>query len=280
MRAVLLSILPITLLFSACLENSTGLSGGEGLEIRVRVTGGIAGVDFTLLVDGVRGVVFGESCVNGCDFQDGALLHGLTGDQMAYLSDLFTDAGIHALDGTDFGEECCDQFYYEVIYEDGAGTSTVQGSSEKFPPSLLQAVGAVSGFAWGVYPIVVDHETEPFLWPHDLAMVESRSIEGDHLTLRVSYPGGCAVHHLDLVAFGGWMESSPVQIQAFLSHDANGDQCEAWITRDMTFDLKPLKRAYQESYGVGEPGGSTIVILFNPEPSSSSLAQHRLEYVF
>ncbi len=280
MRAALLSILPITLLLSACLENSTGLAGEEDLEIRVRVTGGFAGVDYTILVDGVRRAVIGEECLNGGDFGAGQTLHGLSRDQVAYLSGLFLDAGVHTLNGTDFGVECCDQFHYEVRYEEENGTSTVQGSSELLPPSLLQAVVAVSGFASGVYPIVVDQGTDSSSWAMDFAVVEAPSVQGDYLTLRVSYSGGCAVHHLDLVAFGGWMESSPVRIQAFLSHDANGDQCEAWITRDVTFDLRPLKRAYQESYGVGEPGGSTIVILFNPEPSSSSLAQHRLEYVF
>ena len=280
MRAALLSMIPITLLLSACLENSTGLAGGDDPEIRVRVTGGFAGVDYTILVDGGRRAVIGEECLNGCDFGAGQTLHGLSRDQVAYLSGLFLDAGVHALNGTDFGVECCDQFHYAVTYEDESGTSTVQGSSELLPPSFLQAVVAVSGFASGVYPIVVDQGTDPSSWAMDLALVEAPSFEGDYLILRVSYSGGCAVHHLDLVAFGGWMESFPVQIQSFLSHDANGDQCEAWITRDMTFDLKPLKQAYQESYGVGEPGGSTVVILFRHQPSFSSLFQYHLEYVF
>ncbi len=280
MRTALFSFFSILLLISGCLESSTGLSGGDDLEIRIRVTGGFAGVDYTILVDGDRRVVIGEECLNGCDFGAGQTLHGLSRDQVAYLSGLFLDSGVHALNGTDFGVECCDQFHYEVTYEDEAGTSTVQGSSELLPPSLLQAVVAVSGFASGVYPIVVDQGTDPSAWAHDLVLVEAPSVEGDYLTLRVSYSGGCVAHHLDLVAFGGWMESSPVQIQAFLSHDANGDQCEAWITRDITFDLKPLKQAYQESYGVGEPGGSTVVILVHHQPSFSSQFQYHLEYVF
>jgi hypothetical protein len=76
------------------------------------------------------------------------------------------------------------------------------------------------------------------------------------------------------------MESFPVQVRAFLSHDGKKDPCDAIVTRALSFDLRPLKRAYQESYGVGDPGSTTLVIdLANPV-SSSSLSSFRLEYVF
>jgi hypothetical protein len=77
------------------------------------------------------------------------------------------------------------------------------------------------------------------------------------------------------------MESFPVQTRAFFSVDGNGQVCTTdYVTRNVSFDLKPLERAYQEAYGVSEPGTTTLVILLDPRPSLSSLAYHTLEYVF
>jgi len=279
MRNVFLFSL-VLLSSTGCLESSTGPAGSGEARIRLHVTGGFAGADYTVFVDGPGGTVVGESCLNLCDFQDGDILHTLSRDQSAYLAGLFLDAGIHSLNGTDFGNECCDQFHYDLTYEDGAGTSTVKGSSEALPGALREAVSQVQALASGTLPIVVDHQTEPDKWPQDNVAIDELEILGDRMEMRVSYGGGCAVHDLKAVAWGGWMESFPVQVRAFLSHDAKGDPCDAFITRDVSFDLGPLKLAYEESYGVGDPGTTTLIInLANPD-WSSSLSGYVLEYVF
>jgi len=280
MKTALTSILALCLLLSACLEGAVGPVMDGDPEIRLHVTGGFAGVDYTILVDGPQREVVGESCVNGCDFEDGQILHGLTGGQVASLAGSFLDAGIHDLNGTDFGNQCCDQFNYDLSYMDRTGTSNVRGTSEGIPQDLRDAIGVVAGFASGVYPIVVDQSTDRGVWPSDPFVMDEIAIQGDHLSLRASHGGGCAAHHFDLVAFGGWMESNPVQTRVFLSHDGNGDMCEAWLQRRLTFDLTPLKKAYQKSYGVGDPGTTTLIISLDGSGSPSSMAWIPLEYVF
>jgi hypothetical protein len=275
------SLVVLPLLLSGCLGSSTGPAGSGAARIRLHVTGGFAGVDYTLYVNGPGGTVVGESCVSGCDFEDGAILETLSRDQAAYLAGLFIDAGIHAADGTDFGVQCCDQFHYELVYQDGDGTSSVSGSSEALPPDLRDAVSQVHGLLSGATPIVVAPQTSPEKWPSDwVSALDSLRIEGDHLRFRVSYGGGCAAHDFKLVAWGGWMESFPVQVRAFLSHDGKNDPCDAIVTRALSFDLRPLKKAYQESYGVGDPGATTLVIDLENPVGSSSLSHYRLEYVF
>jgi len=274
-------LIAVPLLLSGCLESSTGLAGSGVARIRLRVTGGFAGVDYALYVDGPGGTVVGESCVSGCDFEDGAILETLARDQAAYLAGLFVDAGIHSFDGSDFGVRCCDQFHYDLTYEDGDGTSSVRGSAEAFPPDLRDAISKVHGLLSGVTPIVVAPSTSPEKWPTEfLLALDSLRIEGDHLRFRVAYGGGCADHDFKLVAWGGWMESFPVQVRAFLSHDGKNDPCDAIVARDLSFDLRPLARAYQEAYGIGEPGSTTVIIDLENPVSFSSLSHFRLEYVF
>jgi len=249
--------------------------------IRLHVTGGFAGVDYTLFVDGPGGTVVGESCLSGCDFRDGAILATLSRDQAAFLATLFLDANIHALNGMDFGTRCCDQFHYDLTYEDRKGTSALRGSSEALPLDLRDAVEQVRGLMAGDLPILVAPNTRPEKWPLDLLLgLDSLRIEGDRLRFLVEYGGGCAAHDFKLVAWGGWMESFPVQTRAFLSHDDKNDPCDAIITRELGFDLRPLKWAYEDSYGVGQPGTTTLVIHFDNPVMSSSLSEYLLEYVF
>jgi len=84
-------------------------------------------------------------------------------------------------------------------------------------------------------------------WPSGTYDVEKAEIEGDVLHLRVSY-SGCGEHDFELVAWNYFMESHPVQAYALLAHER--EACEALFERDLEFDLTPLKRAYQDSYGM------------------------------
>ena len=268
------------LVVAGCLEGSTGPQGVERPKIRLSVTGGIAGVDYTLLVDGPRREVMGVECLNGCGFEEGELLHGLTPEQGAYLASLFLDAEIHQLNGTDFGSSCCDQFHYDLTYQDSEGASTVRGASDALPDALLKAVTTVAAYARKVIPVVVAMDTDPARWRRDPAVLTGWGVSGDLAHLQVSFGGGCEAHYFDLVAHGGFRESQPVRVSAFLSHDGNGDLCEALLTKDLAFDLSPLKEAYQEAYGVAEPGTTTLVITLEDIPSPSSLMAVPLEYTF
>lgn len=280
MKTLVRCVILLPLLMTACLQGSTGPEGSVIPEIRLRVTGGLAGVDYELLVDGPRREVLGESCVSGCDFQEGELLHGLTTHQASYLGRRFREAGIHQLHGTDFGTQCCDQFHYDLIYKDPGGESRVRGSSEVIPEALRKAIEAVAAFAEGQAPIVVAMDQDRDRWVGDPAILEEWSVSEDFVQLRVAYAGGCRVHHFNLVALGGFRESDPVRVSVLLSHDGNGDQCEALLHEGLLFDLQPLKAAYEAAYGVSEPGSTTLLMEFEGAVSFSSQSPLVLEYIF
>ena len=86
-------------------------------------------------------------------------------------------------------------------------------------------------------------------WGTDGYVVNSLpSITGDVLTLNVSYSGGCEPHEFTLVTSGVFLESNPVQLQAVLAHNANGDSCERWVTETYHFNVSALKAQYQKAY--------------------------------
>ena len=91
----------------------------------------------------------------------------------------------------------------------------------------------------------------------DPYVVNSAAIDGDWLTLSVSYSGGCRNHVFTLVISESFAESDPVQLPAVLAHDANGDPCEAWPTESLRFDLGPVRTRYLQFYG---PGPGKVVL--------------------
>lgn len=271
-------LLALSSLAQACIQDPLTVSG-DNMEIRLHVTGGLAGADYSVFLDGGAGSLVGESCISLCDFEPGEVLQVLTPEQVDYVWTLFQEANIHALDGEDFGTQCCDQFHFDVTYSDRRGRSEVRGSSEVLPRDLKVAVGTLQGLVSGTLPIIVDFKTNPESWPEDIYSTREATVSGHSLDLQVSYSGGCLAHDVKVLAWGGWMESSPVQVRLFISHEDFDDPCDAWITKDYVIDLVPLKLAYEKSYGVGEPGETTLVLLL-AEPPWSSMSTRVLEYQF
>lgn len=76
--------------------------------------------------------------------------------------------------------------------------------------------------------MTVDH------WGDDPYTLESAgdapALEGDTLTLTLSYSGGCARHDFTLVTAGYFLEPNPVQLNLHLVHDVHEDPCEAYPT--------------------------------------------------
>ena len=100
-------------------------------------------------------------------------------------------------------------------------------------------------------------------WGSDPYMIETGGddtpvIEGDTLTITVSYGGGCEDHDFTLVASNVFAESYPVQLRGIVAHDAHGDRCRAYLTEDYDFDLAPIKTLYQAAY---QQDAGTIVLL-------------------
>ena len=74
----------------------------------------------------------------------------------------------------------------------------------------------------------------------DPVTLQSAHLEGMTLRLDVSYAGGCKDHSFAAVSPTGVLESLPPQIAVLLRHDGDGDQCEAAIRQDLSFDITPL----------------------------------------
>lgn len=87
----------------------------------------------------------------------------------------------------------------------------------------------------------------------DKYALSSAKIEKDALRLNISYSGGCKEHVFEIIWNGFFLESNPPQVDLFLVHNANGDRCEAYITKkDLQFDLSPIKRGALDQYQTEE----------------------------
>jgi hypothetical protein len=74
---------------------------------------------------------------------------------------------------------------------------------------------------------------------------------------------------MDLVLWGGWMESFPVQINALITHDDGDDPCDGVVTEERRFDLLPLREAYEDAYGaIGSTPTTVILRLWDPTSGS------------
>ena len=102
-------------------------------------------------------------------------------------------------------------------------------------------------------------------WGTDAYTINAATLQGDTLSIDVSYSGGCETHAFTLVAEERFLESFPVQLRVSLAHNANGDTCEESITESYHFDLTPLKEAYQTGYQT-ETG--TIILRLKEAPPS------------
>jgi len=222
----------------------------EGSELRVHVTGGFAPADYTYAVAG--GAVVGVQCVSLCDFAGGDTLLALTPAQLAALDGEVRRADLDDLrEDADFGTECCDQRVYEITWTSGGARRTLTGSDGTLPDDVRELVRVLELLRRGIPPIVVSQTGSLDGRPADALQIVSARAEGGMLEVEVRYGGGCRTHDIDAVAWTGWMESHPVQVGVALTHDAHGDACKALLTRSLRFDLEPLRRAYQASYGSG-----------------------------
>jgi hypothetical protein len=193
----------------------------------------------------------------------------LSGEQVEALSRRLDDTGVMGLDGQDFGTVCCDDFHFELTYERGDQSASVRGGGTRFPQDLAVAVGLIHGLARGTVPVLVAQSSQASDWPRD--SYQLGGVEAPRLALNalITYSGGCAQHRMDLVLWGGWMESFPVQINALITHDDRDDPCDGVVTEERRFDLLPLREAYEEAYGViGSTPTAVILRLWDPTSGS------------
>jgi hypothetical protein len=246
----------------------------ETVTIRLEVTGGFAGVDYAIEVDGAAGVVIGVRCLSGCDFDSGEVIVALSGFQITDVARELEDAGVFGYDRREFGVECCDQFDYRLVYERNLRESELTGSSGTLPDPIGRVIERLHSLAAGRIPAIVDFTSAPGAWPADALSLDSLTIDGSELAVHIRYGGGCREHSIDLVFWNGFLESDPVQAHAVLAHDARNDPCDAVITRTRRFDLASLRDRFRDAFG-GGPG--TVIVGVSAPGSTDGLT---LEYHF
>ena len=239
----------------------------DDVSITLAVSGGFIGQSWEFLVDGETREVVGVRCDAHCDFEAGEAIVPVSEAQIADLAGRLEAAGVFERSG-DYENECCDQIGYDLRYRRGDRTARVQGTDQTIPAELATAIGHLATLGRGEVPILIAQGTEPTDWPRDAYTLGAVEADGRTLRAEVSYGGGCRAHRMDLVAWGGWLESEPVQVNALITHDAGDDPCDAYLTEERVFDLSPLARAWVDAYG--PPSGPIRINLRLWDPVSGS----------
>lgn len=265
----------LLLALSACDPGAvTGPDAASRPSLEVQVTGGLVGVDYGYQVTG-SGAVIGGTCRRGCDWHPGDTLFRATPDQADALRALLERAPLPAAgDRVDYGTPCCDLPTFRLSLSAEGRTTEVKGALDSFPERIRALVRALHLAHLGVGPAVLDADRDVDGFSMDPVTVEAARIEGHALVVDVRYGGGCAPHDLDALVSSAWMESHPVQVGVTLTHHAHGDPCKALLHRTLRYDLDPVRRAYEASYG---PGSATVVLQLR---AASGGAGFTLPYVF
>lgn len=124
------------------------------------------------------------------------------------------------------------------------------------PDSYDEANFGIANDPLGIPPVIL-FEGDPARLKQDSYGLLHAGLSGTVLTLQVGFSGCSGDHPLALYQVGGFMESNPVQAQLILSHDSRGEMCDAYFTRMLSYDLRPIQEAYRKAYG--QPG----VVLLN-----------------
>lgn len=62
----------------------------------------------------------------------------------------------------------------------------------------------------------------------------------DQLELTISYTGGCELHYLSIVWDGIIYTDNPCHMSLIITHNANNDNCESYVTKTFYINLKNL----------------------------------------
>jgi hypothetical protein len=91
--------------------------------------------------------------------------------------------------------------------------------------------------------------------------IKSVTVEGDLLSVVVSYSGGCKDHEFRLISNQRYMKSLPPQLNLYLEHNGNGDMCRELIEQTLTFNVAAAQ------YG----GNDSVTLIVNGDRESSVL---------
>ncbi|MGD2123861.1 MAG: hypothetical protein PVJ76_19075 [Gemmatimonadota bacterium] len=221
-------------------------------QIRIQVTGGFAGVDYSVGLDGNTGTVLGLGCVAHCGFVAGEVLGELDTSTVGHVFERVERARLDLIDGRDYGTFGADFFHLEfrVVYDSGEDYS-VRGTDVLLPEPVQEVATLLLASVGPVTPVILGFGGNPRDWPQDALQIHEAEIAGDLLRVQVEYSGGCREHEIRAVALGGWMESFPVQVNVYVSHHDPDDPCDSVLQEEVGFQLSPLRWDYESSYGTG-----------------------------
>jgi hypothetical protein len=271
LRLRTLSYVVLLLGLAACTSSVSGPEPLGDVSLDVQVTGGIAGVDYRLRVNGTDRLVRLE-CSVGCPPVASPLPPTVVALSEAQWSDLVRDlvtVGLPTIGIRDYGAACCDIFHLVIRYEDDRHLSRVSGDTETLPAGLAALAARLMALRDGTIPALFASGTTPGSGPNDPLTLRSAAIDGLRLAVEVTYSGGCEDHEMDVVFSGNWMESAPVQTTAWLTHEDLNDPCDALPTEIRMFDLSRLAAAYRASYPGAQAGERIVVHLAAPGNTSS-----------
>lgn len=97
----------------------------------------------------------------------------------------------------------------------------------------------------------------------DFTFIKSAGLNGDKLIMDISYGGGCRQHTFQLAWNGSVIKTNPPQIILTLSHNGNGDQCEAMLSERLQIDLSVIIERPQD-YLLRISNGQTEIIAYSP----------------
>ena len=73
----------------------------------------------------------------------------------------------------------------------------------------------------------------------------------DLLNLNISHAGGCEEHDFQLLQDPLFCGTPPIYISMRHSHNGNSDLCEAWVTKDLCFDISSFYSNENEAITLG-----------------------------
>lgn len=91
--------------------------------------------------------------------------------------------------------------------------------------------------------VIVDRERHPPDQPAATYHIQSFSITGDILNIKVGFTGGCGKHNFQLFGNGMLKKSLPPQLDVYLEHNIENETCKKEMTQNLRFDLSPLKKS-------------------------------------
>ncbi|MBS3944842.1 MAG: hypothetical protein KGZ42_05045 [Melioribacter sp.] len=137
---------------------------------------------------------------------------------------------------------------------------------------IIKPAANISG---GTSSIKLIEGSNTDLIKRDPLNVNSVSLNKDEIKFNVSYSGGCKEHIIELYAFKEIQKTNPAQVTLLLSHNSNGDMCEAYLTKTVSFNLSNLKNHLKSTYNISDK-----VLLIIHDPSGRPLRNPVIEYNF